>query len=152
VWRLVAAAVQNMSLFSNIFIDLAVLDQQHALVWGSAPAGVNVTLDIDGAWVATATADGDGTWRARLPPITGDGSNEHTLTASTPTSMQRLHRILFGRCFVCRCVAVAHGTWLAASRPLDCGSLDPSTAGWPRAVYCLLVGGLLAAGCRLVRR
>jgi hypothetical protein len=90
-----------VSLFSNVFTDMAVLDAAAARVWGDASPGAAVSVVLDGVLVANATAAVDGTWRALLPPVAAS-SSEHTLSAASGASAQQtLHRVLFGRVFVC---------------------------------------------------
>ena len=81
--------------FSNVFSNKAVLEASpaQARVWGTAVVGDVVTLRLNLATVATATAEASGRWSALLAPVAG-GLTMHTLAASGKDSSQRLGEFL----------------------------------------------------------
>lgn len=70
---------------SSMFSDSMVLQRDVDIpIWGSAPAGAAVTIQIDNVTVATPIADGSGNWTAQLGSYSGDGGQGHTIQLSTP--------------------------------------------------------------------
>ena len=70
---------------SEMFNDSMVLQRDMDVpIWGSAPANAPITVKLDGATIATTTADGAGDWMTQLDPHPGDGGQPHTITISTP--------------------------------------------------------------------
>lgn len=93
-------------LFANLFADHAVLDSspaRAARVWGVTSANDTISIALDGAVVATATADAaSGRWHAQLPAASAS-ARAYTLSAVALPSgrTQSLSDIVFGRTFVC---------------------------------------------------
>ena len=74
---------------------------QQAVVWGYVPKGESVVVTLDsGPALPAAHADGNGTWRVRLPPTLAGGPHTIEVTASTG-GKQTLTDILFGDVFLC---------------------------------------------------
>ena len=73
---------------------------QQAVVWGYVPKGESVVVALDGAALPASHADGNGTWRVRLPPTLAGGPHTIEVTASTG-GKQTLTDILFGDVFLC---------------------------------------------------
>jgi hypothetical protein len=89
-------------LFANVFTDGAVLAAApaHARLWGfSAISGATVSVLLDGATVATATAGGTGRWEATL--FVTSGTAAHTVAATSGANTQTISNVLFGRTFIC---------------------------------------------------
>jgi sialate O-acetylesterase len=85
--------------FAAIFGDHAVVQRDQPIgVWGKAPAGAVVTVSLNGA-SAQATADGSGTWRAKLPAMAAGGP--YQLTVSANGSGATLKDIMVGDVFLC---------------------------------------------------
>ncbi|MDF7808793.1 sialate O-acetylesterase [Pontiellaceae bacterium B12219] len=86
-----------------MFDDFMVLQRDmNVPVWGTAPAGSAVALNLDGQPVATATADARGNWLARIGAHAGDGGVVHTLTVSTPgENALVLNDVVFGDVYIC---------------------------------------------------
>jgi sialate O-acetylesterase len=63
-------------------------------VWGTADAGEEVVLDLDGRQAGKITADGEGKWRVTLAALPA-GETPHTLTVSGKNSV-KLENIVVG--------------------------------------------------------
>ncbi len=71
-------------------------------VWGTAPTGTVVTIQLDGVTVASATADTAGKWMARIGAWPGDGGVSHTLSFSMPDDPEIvLTDVVFGDVYIC---------------------------------------------------
>ncbi|WP_200953922.1 sialate O-acetylesterase [Massilia sp. Root351] len=82
-----------------IFGDHAVLQRgQPIAIWGKAPAGSVVTVQLNGESVL-ATADGGGKWRARLPAMAAGGPYALSVGANGGTST--VNDIMIGDVFLC---------------------------------------------------
>jgi sialate O-acetylesterase len=98
-----AAVVESKLTLDVLFDDFMVLQRDFdAPIWGTAPAGAVVTLQLDGQPVATAKADAEGAWTARIGKHSGDGGKPHTLTVSTPDEPEiKLTDVVFGDVYLC---------------------------------------------------
>ena len=73
---------------------------QQAVVWGVTAAGATVTTTFNGKSL-TATADGNGTWRQKLP-ATAASTTAYSLTFSSSSGdTASLNDVLFGDVCVC---------------------------------------------------
>jgi len=95
-----AAPAMAGSLLHPMFQDHAVLQRGRPIpVYGEAPAGTRVTVDLDGHSV-TATAGADGSWRARLPALAAGGP--YTLSATASDGERALaNDVMVGDVFLC---------------------------------------------------
>ena len=90
---LLATGAQAVEL-PRVFADGMVLQRGQAIpVWGHAEPGARVEVSIDGATVH-ATADGNGAWRAELPPREAGGP--FTLRVDDGQSPRLLRDVLVG--------------------------------------------------------
>ena len=70
---------------SEMFNNSMVLQRDfNAPIWGTAPANAAISVKLDGATVATGSADASGDWMLNIGSHPGDGGTAHTLTISTP--------------------------------------------------------------------
>jgi sialate O-acetylesterase len=99
VISVIPVAAQS-SLLHPLFSDHAVLQRDQPLrVWGTAPAGETVTLELGANRVATSV-DEDGSWSVRLPRLTAGGP--YVLSVSTSGGgRQRINDVLVGDVFLC---------------------------------------------------
>lgn len=98
-----AAAPASKLQFDVMFDDAMVLQRDFAApIWGTAPAGVSVTLKLDGKPLAETIADAAGKWMAEMAPQAGDGGRPHTLTLSAPGEPAvELTDVVFGDVYLC---------------------------------------------------
>ena len=87
---------------SPMFNDSMVLQRDLDVpVWGAAPAGATVTIELDGETVATPIADSSGRWTATIGSYAGDGGQPHTLVFSTPDeSSVTFTDVVFGDVYI----------------------------------------------------
>jgi len=93
-----AGAAQAEVRLAKIFGDHMVLQQQMPVpVWGWAPAGEEVTVELAGH-KATGRADDTGRWQVTLDPLEAGGPHEMTITGSQTISVKD---ILVGEVWIC---------------------------------------------------
>ena len=97
-----AAAPEKRNFLSATLGDHMVLQRapQSAVVWGHTAAGATVTTRFAGASYE-AVADGDGTWRQRLPPTAASATPYALSFASTAGEAAAVRDVLFGDVFLC---------------------------------------------------
>lgn len=94
-----AGAARSEPLLSPMFQDHAVLQRDRPIrVWGQAPAGASVAVDLSGQAV-TAVADSEGRWSAALPPRAAGGAL--VLTARTGDQVQSVGDLVMGDVWLC---------------------------------------------------
>lgn len=120
-----AATVQAEVKLPNVFSDSMVLQQgQENKVWGRDTAGQSVTLTIADKQVK-ATADADGNWEAKLPPLPVGGPLTLTVAGS---STKTINDILIGEVWICS--GQSNMQWsVAASNDAD---LEKLAANFPK--------------------
>jgi sialate O-acetylesterase len=86
-----------------LFDDFMVLQRDMDVpVWGTAAAGAEVALELDGKPVAKVHTDEKGNWMARIGAHAGDGGKPHTLAVSIPGEPELiLHDVVFGDVYLC---------------------------------------------------
>jgi sialate O-acetylesterase len=95
-----AGGAQAQALLHAMFQDHAVLQRDRSVpVWGRAAPGESVTVSL-GERRATATADGQGRWRAVLPPMAAGGP--YVLSARTSSgASQSVSDVMVGDVWLC---------------------------------------------------
>lgn len=94
-----SGAASAQPLLHAMFQDHAVLQRDRAVpIWGQAAPGEQVTVEFAGK-TASATADGQGRWRAELPASPAGGP--YTLTARAGGRSETLNDILVGDVWLC---------------------------------------------------
>ena len=92
------AAPVNLPFLSPMFSDNMVLQRDRPImVWGWAPTGTAVTVEMDGHSAATK-ADNSGKWTIKLPALPAGGP--HTLAIRGPQTVT-LNNVLMGDVWVC---------------------------------------------------
>ncbi|QGJ69109.1 Sialate O-acetylesterase [Planctomycetales bacterium 10988] len=92
------SAVQAEVSLPSIFTDHMVLQREHEnKIWGSASAGEEITLTINEQSVST-TADDDGKWEAKLPPMPAGGPHEIQISGENELTLKD---VLVGEVWVC---------------------------------------------------
>jgi sialate O-acetylesterase len=95
---LVAPAARADVKLNPLFTDHAVLQRGTAIpVWGTADPGEEVKVQLD-AGTATATADKDGRWMAKLPEHPAGGPYELTATGKNAVTLKD---VLVGEVWIC---------------------------------------------------
>ena len=95
----VAAAADGEPLLHAMFQDHAVLQRDEPLrVWGQADPGAQVRVSLAGKR-ASARADADGRWEARLPALKAGGP--HVLDVTAGARSQRVSDVLVGDVWLC---------------------------------------------------
>ena len=97
-----ATAHETRNFLSATLGDHMVLQRapQSAVVWGHTAPEATVTTTFGGATFET-TADGDGTWRQRLPPTAASATPRALTFASTSGEAAAVRDVLFGDVFLC---------------------------------------------------
>ena len=94
-----AAAADGEPLLHAMFQDHAVLQRDEPLrVWGQADPGAQVRVSLAGKR-ASARADADGRWEARLPALKAGGP--HVLDVAAGARSQRVSDVLVGDVWLC---------------------------------------------------
>jgi len=95
----IAGAVQAAALEPHsLFADHMVLQRGIAApVWGTAAPGTKVTVAIAGK-KATGTADAEGRWMVKLPPLEAGGPHEMTIAGKTTVTVRN---VLVGDVWIC---------------------------------------------------
>ena len=96
---LAASAVQAAPALNPLFSDHGVLQRGRPIpVWGTAAPGEQVEVSL-GSATTSATADGNGAWRASLPAMPAGGP--YTLTASSASGRASANDVLVGDVWLC---------------------------------------------------
>jgi hypothetical protein len=69
-------------------------------LWGTADAGRDITITLDGKVVALAKSGSDGSWSAKLPPTPAGGPHAVTIEQADGKPA-RIGDVLFGEVWVC---------------------------------------------------
>lgn len=87
---------------SRMFNNSMVLQRDFDVpIWGNAPDNAAITVKLDGATVASGTADASGDWMLNIGSYPGDGGTPHTLTISTPGEPDSvLTDVVFGDVYI----------------------------------------------------
>ncbi len=95
----IGAARADTPLMDALFVDHAVLQRDRPIdVYGHASPGDEVTVTL-GEGRASARADAQGKWNARLPAVAAGGP--FTLTASAGSRTQSASDVLVGDVWLC---------------------------------------------------
>ncbi len=98
VFAVSAAIVQADVSLPNIFSEHMVLQQKQAnKIWGKAKPGEQVTIEIGGKSITTATQE-DGTWEAMLPSL--DAGGPYVLTVKGENEI-KIEDVLIGEVWIC---------------------------------------------------
>ncbi len=95
-----AAAYGAELKLAPVFGDHMVLQRERQVpVWGSADAGAEVRVQVEGLKEAKTTADKEGNWKLTLEPLPVGGP--YTLTASSGDAKMTMTDILSGDVWIC---------------------------------------------------
>lgn len=109
---------------ASLFTDHGVLQRDRAIpVWGTAPAGTDVSVQLAGKAV-TATADAHGTWRAELPAVPAGGPLELVVQGDTSVVLKD---ILVGEVWLCSGQSNMDFTVARTEKKYFAGTLNEAT-------------------------
>ena len=96
----VAAAGQNQLTLAPLFTDTMVLQQQQEVpIWGTGPAGAQVSVNASWGEHAATFVSHDGSWMLHLTTPAAGGP--HSVTVTCGADVQSLTNVLTGEVWIC---------------------------------------------------